>query len=112
MIFLISKHWLGSNWCVAEYLFTRNFGKRCLPVLIEDVAPETIPDFLTAEHQVTDPTAYNRLKQGLEQAGIAAESFSLPEGRRPYPGLQALTEEDPLLATMGENFMSGMIQNS
>ena len=101
MIFLISKHWLGSNWCVAEYLFTRNFGKRCLPVLIEDVAYETIPDFLTAECQianlVTDPNAYNRLKQGLEQAGIAADSFSLPQGRRPYPGLQALTEDDPAI---------------
>ena len=101
VIFLVSKHWLASNWCVAEYLFTRNFGKRCLPILIEKVVPETIPDFLTAEHQiinlVTDPDAYSRLKQGLEQAGIAAESFSLPEGRRPYPGLQALTEEDPAI---------------
>ncbi|MEE9336572.1 MAG: toll/interleukin-1 receptor domain-containing protein, partial [Methylococcaceae bacterium] len=82
VIFLISKNWLESNWCLTEYLFTKNFGKRCLPVLIEDVTPETIPDYLTAEHQivnlVTDPTAYNRLKKGLEQAGIAAESFSLP----------------------------------
>ena len=101
VIFLISKNWLESNWCLTEYLFTKNFGKRCLPVLIEDVTPETIPDYLTAEHQivnlVTDPTAYNRLKKGLEQAGIAAESFSLPQGRRPYPGLQALTEDDPAI---------------
>lgn len=101
VIFMISKHWLASNWCVAEYLFTKNFGKRCLPVLIEDVAPETIPDFLTAEHQivdlVTDPSAYQRLKQGLDRTGIAAESFILPEGRRPYPGLQALTEDDPAI---------------
>ena len=101
VIFLVSKYWLESNWCLTEYLFTKNFGKRCLPVLIEDVTPETIPDYLTAEHQivnlVTDPTAYNRLKKGLEQAGIAAESFSLPQGRRPYPGLQALTEDDPAI---------------
>ena len=98
VIFLISDAWLNSNWCVAEYLFTRNFGKRCLPVLIEKVERARIPDFLTAEHQVvdfaTDPLAYDKLKRGLEQAGVAADSFALPEGRRPYPGLEALHEDD------------------
>ncbi len=98
-IFLVSPAWLASKWCLAEYLFTKNLGKSCFPVIIEPVAWDDLPVEMAAEHQivdlVSDADAETRLKLGLEKAGIAAISFPYPEGRRPYPGLEPLTEDDP-----------------
>jgi hypothetical protein len=53
-----------------------------------DVADEQWVDL------IGDPDGYTRLKEGLLRAGIGASSFAFDRGRRPYPGLSALTEDD------------------
>lgn len=53
-----------------------------------DVADEQWVDL------IGDPHGYAKLKEGLLRAGIGASSFPLDPGRRPYPGLSALTEDD------------------
>src|SRR5262249_19736565 len=43
---------------------------------------------------LSDPDAYRRLKEGLKRAGLDPASFPFSEGRRPYPGLAPLEQED------------------
>jgi len=77
---------------------SQDFGKRVFPVLLADVQVSDLPIEIRADHQAIkfpkDPFAHERLKEGLRRAGLDASSFSLPPGRRPYPGLEPLTEED------------------
>jgi hypothetical protein len=35
VLFLISRAWGESKWCIAEYLLAKQLGKCCVPVLIE-----------------------------------------------------------------------------
>jgi hypothetical protein len=57
-----------------------------------------LPSEIASDHQavdlVGDPTGWGRLKEGLRRAGLDANSFPFPKGRRPYPGFEPLTEED------------------
>lgn len=97
ILFLISPNWLASRWCLAEYLFAKQLGKRCFPLLIERVDLDVLPPEMAAEHQVVDlrsDDGWSRLKIGLIKAGVGALSFVFPSGRRPYPGLEPLTEDD------------------
>jgi hypothetical protein len=98
VLFLISENWLNSRWCLSEYLLAKQLGKRLFPVIIENVDLSALPADITADHQtvhlVLDPHGWERLKQGLKRAGLDANSFSFPAGRRPYPGFEPLTEED------------------
>ena len=97
VLVLVSEAWLASKWCQAEMNTARMLGKRVLPVLIEPIDFDVLPIDMTAEQiidQTGDPHWQVRLKEGLENANLAAESFPFAEGRRPYPGLEALTEQD------------------
>jgi TIR domain len=98
VLFLISASWLNSRWCLSEYLLAKQLGKRLFPIIIESVDLSALPADMTADHQavhlVLDPQGWERLKQGLKRAGLDANSFSFPTGRRPYPGFEPLTEED------------------
>ncbi len=101
IICLLTPQWVGSKWCWAEYVLAKKLGKKCFPVIAAPINWEALPLELRAEHQIIDlekdPQAWTRLRFGLEAAGVGAARFGLPEGRRPYPGLQALTEEDAAL---------------
>jgi WD40 repeat protein len=98
VLFLISLNWLNSRWCLSEYLLAKQLGKRLFPVLIGEVGVAALPADMAADHQAvdlaSDPQGWERLKQGLRRAGLDANSFSFPAGRRPYPGFEPLTEED------------------
>src|SRR5262249_10895848 len=71
VLFLISLNWLNSRWCLSEYLLAKQLGKRLFPVIIGEVEISA-----------------------LKRAGLDANSFTFPAGRRPYPGFEPLTEED------------------
>jgi hypothetical protein len=98
VLFLISPNWLNSRWCYSGFLLAKQLGKRLFPLLIDKVTLSALPAEIAADHQAVDlmldPLAWERLKQGLKRAGLDAESFSFPAGRRPYPGFEPLTEED------------------
>jgi tetratricopeptide (TPR) repeat protein len=95
---IITENWLNSRWCLSEYLLAKQLGKRLFPVIFGDVGISALPADMAIDHQAVDVAhdsqGWERLKQGLKRAGLDANSFSFPAGRRPYPGLEPLTEED------------------
>src|SRR5215471_16514110 len=71
-------------------------GKKIIVLLIGS-KPSDVPGDLTDIQYfdlLNDPDAYIRLKEGLKRAGLNPVSFPFAEGRRPYPGLTPLEEDD------------------
>src|SRR5215831_10783671 len=104
VILLLSRAWLASKPCWNEFLLAEKYGKPCIPIRVDDgVAMRDLPREITNNYQVIEKVAATpaefemRLKRALEAAGAGPENFTLPKGRRPYPGLQALTEQDAAL---------------
>ena len=94
---LISKEWLASKWCLSEVGTARLLGKHIIPILIDDTEISALSADMTSEQIVDrkgDPQWETRLKEGLKRANLDPQTFYFEEGRRPYPGLMALTEKD------------------
>jgi formylglycine-generating enzyme required for sulfatase activity len=124
VLFLVSKAWLGSGWCRKEFELAHHLNKRLFGVLIEDLPVGELPEELTGTWQivrlaagrdhivfravlpVTQEEAHatfsaeglQRLKHGLEEAGLDARYFAWPPendpNRAPYRGLRPLEAED------------------
>ena len=124
VLFLVSKAWLASGWCLREFHLAHHLNKRLFGVLIEDLAIENLPLELTGTWQivrlasghdhvmlravlpVTQEDAHvtfsaeglHRLKHGLEEAGLDPKYFAWPPeddpNRPPYRGLRPLEAED------------------
>jgi WD40 repeat protein len=104
IIILLSRNWLGSKACWSEFQLAEKYGKPCIPVRIDgELAISSLPQEIINVYQVIDKAAVPlaefeiRLKRALELAGAGPENFALAPGRRPYPGLKALTEDDAAL---------------
>src|SRR5690242_14024690 len=54
VIFLISKAWLKSKWCIAEFLLAKQLNKKIFGVLIEAVPIDDVPVEMSAEWQLCD----------------------------------------------------------
>jgi formylglycine-generating enzyme required for sulfatase activity len=107
VVVLVSKAWLSSHECMAEYTFARYgdarafFGrKKIIPILLEEVDLGALPSGL-ASWQVlrgVDPASLERLEHVLTEAGLSPDVFQYnPQNDpayRPYRGLQALAEND------------------
>ena len=124
VLFLVSRAWLASDWCIKEFNLAHRLNKRLFGLLIEDIPLDELPTTLTSAWQtvplvsgrdhlmvaVTLPRTHDevhvtfsseglaRLKFGLERAGLDARFFSWPPPhepkRSPYQGLRALQPED------------------
>ena len=124
VLFLVSRDWLSSDWCRREYELARKLNKRIFIVLIDRLAIEDLPSYLTQTHQavslvagedhqvrrVTRPGTHAeghvtfsaeglaRLKAGLAQAGLDPRFFAWPPAsepdRAPYRGLEPLEAVD------------------
>jgi hypothetical protein len=124
VLFLVSKAWLGSDWCIKEFNLAHRLNKRLFGLLVEDLAITDLPVYLTSTWQivrlaaghdhvmlravlpVTHEEAHvtfsaeglQRLKHGLEEAGLDAKYFAWPPqndpSRPPYRGLRPLEAED------------------
>ena len=124
VLFLLSKAWLELDWCGKELNLARRLNKRLFGILIEELSVADIPSDLTDEWQIlslvsgTDgvtldalmPTTQKeihvtfsqeglqRLKHGLEQAGLDPKYFAWPPAndphRPPYRGLRPLESDD------------------
>ena len=94
---LISKEWLASKWCLSEVGTARLLGKPIIPFLIDNTDISALPADMVSEQIVDrkgDPQWEIRLEEGLKRANLDPKSFYFEEGRRPYPGLMPLTEDD------------------
>ena len=124
VIFVVSRAWLGSEWCRDEFRLARHLRKRLFGVLIEDIPTGNLPAMLTREWQVVsvapageiktfsvNPSGsaspvevafgeegLRRLRVGLFAAGLDARFFAWPPAddpdRPPYRGLRPLEAED------------------
>ncbi|MGO9171777.1 MAG: SUMF1/EgtB/PvdO family nonheme iron enzyme [Rhodomicrobium sp.] len=110
VIFLISKSWLGSHWCMNELMLSRRLNKRIFGVLIEeglslsDLPNDIIKTWqvvnlasgrdhrqfrvvmpLTGEelHVTFSAEGLTRLKAGLQRAGLRATYFNWPPENDP-----------------------------
>jgi formylglycine-generating enzyme required for sulfatase activity len=124
VLFLVSKAWLASGWCRKEYELAHRLNKRLFGVLIENLQVGELPEELTGTWQIVRLAAgrdhlmlravvpvtheevhvtfsaegLQRLKHGLEGAGLDPKYFSWPPAndpnRPPYRGLRPLEAED------------------
>jgi len=126
VLFLVSRAWLGSDWCLKEFNLAHRLNKRLFGLLIEDVSIGDLPATLTENWQLVAlssgrdhvmlrailPGSQNeahvtfsqegliRLRIGLERAGLDARFFENGGGRDALP-LLAFTLER-LYAAYGE----------
>jgi formylglycine-generating enzyme required for sulfatase activity len=124
VLFLVSKAWLASGWCRKEFELAHRLNKRLFGVLIENLSNEELPEELAGTWQIVNVAAgrdhvmqrvvlpvthkeahvtfsaegLQRLKHGLEEAGLDAKYFAWPPqsepNRPPYRGLRPLEAED------------------
>ena len=124
VLFLVSTAWLASGWCLKEFNLAHKLNKRLFGVLIEELLVADLPVNLTSAWQIvrlasgrdhvmlravlpiTHDEAHvtfsaeglQRLKHGLEEAGLDPKYFAWPPpggaDRPPYRGLRPLEAED------------------
>jgi hypothetical protein len=124
VLFLVSRAWLDSRWCLKEFNLARRLNKRLFGVLIEAIPVADLPADLTGTWQVVDlasgqdhtmfrvtlPRTHEeahvtfskegltRLRNGLAKAGLDPRFFAWPpehdQDRPPYRGLKPLEAED------------------
>ena len=124
VLFLISRAWIASSWCRRELNLAHRLNKRLFGVLIENLTIGNVPTDLTGEWQIVHlaagrdhvvlravlPVSHDeshvtfsveglqRLKHGLQQAGLDPKYFAWPPAsdpsREPYRGLRPLEAED------------------
>jgi hypothetical protein len=124
VLFLVSRDWLASGWCLKEFNLAHRLNKRLFGLLVEDIPVTDLPVNLTSTWQLvrlcsgTDHVmlralmpftgreahvtfsaeGLGRLKTGLQRAGLDSRFFTWPpEGdpnRPPYRGLRPLEADD------------------
>jgi hypothetical protein len=124
VLFLVSRAWLDSAWCLKEFSLADRLNKHIFIVLIEDLKIDDLPPQLTRDFQVTNLAAgrdhkvfypqlpdgsqaesvtfsqsgLERLTRGLGAAGLDQRHFRFPPpddpDRSPYRGLRPLEAED------------------
>jgi H+/Cl- antiporter ClcA len=124
VLFLVSRAWLDSDWCLKEFNLAHRLNKRMFGVLIEDIPFVGLPVNLTSTWQTVALAAgrdhvmlratmpvtgeevhitfstegLGRLKNGLKRAGLDPRFFAWPpendSNRAPYRGLLPLEAED------------------
>jgi formylglycine-generating enzyme required for sulfatase activity len=124
VLFLVSRQWLDSGWCLKEFNLAYKLNKRLFGLLVEDLPVADLPFNLTSTWQlvrlcsgtdhvmlrVTMPftgdeahvtfsaEGLGRLKTGLQRAGLDPRFFDWPPAgdpdRAPYRGLRPLEADD------------------
>ena len=124
VLFLVSRDWLASRWCLKEFHLARKLNKRLFGVLVEAMPIAELPEDLTGTWQLVDLAAgfdhalfhvtlprtheeahitfskegLARLRGGLAKAGLDPRFFAWPPeddpDRPPYRGLKPLEAGD------------------
>jgi hypothetical protein len=124
VLFLVSRAWLASDWCLKEFTLAHHLNKRLFGLLIEDIPIGDLPAALAGTWQLVPLASGHdhimlravlpgsqdevhvtfskqglmRLRIGLERAGLDARFFVWPPEndpkRPPYRGLLPLEPAD------------------
>ena len=123
VLFLVSRAWLASQWCLKEFHLAQKLNKQMFGVLVEPVPMADVPvevkntwqlvDLASGadhamfrvvlpdgaeEHVTLSKSGLARLKAGLTKAGLDARFFTWPPeedpDRPPYRGMRPLEAED------------------
>jgi hypothetical protein len=62
VLFLVSRAWVGSEWCRDEFKLARHLRKRLFVILIEDIATGELPAVMTRESQLVRIAAAGETK--------------------------------------------------
>lgn len=124
VLFLVSRQWLESEWCLKEFHLAQKLNKRLFSVLIDDLSRSDLPSELSStwqtvnlasgndhdmfrvnlpdlskeEHVTFSRSGLSSLKAGLNKSGLNPCFFAWPPeddpNRSPYPGFRPLEAED------------------
>jgi WD40 repeat protein len=115
VICLVSRNWIGSDYCRLEYLLAENLGKQIIVARLEDLGDADITskwqrcdlfaDGAQIEIAVPDGpsvrfshAALDQLKKAIEGTGVGPEHFAWPPGadprRAPYRGWEPFEDID------------------
>ncbi len=124
VLFVVTREWLASGWCLKEFNLAYRLNKRLFGLLVEDIAVSELPVNLSSTWQVvrlgsgsdhvmmrvtmpvTGEEAHvtfsaeglDRLRNGLLRAGLDSRFFAWPPehdpNRPPYRGLLPLEADD------------------
>jgi len=124
VLFLVSRKWLDSGWCLKEFNLAYKLNKRLFGLVVEDISVADLPFNLTStwqvvqlcsgtdhvmmhvtmpvtgkeEHVTFSTEGLGRLKVGLQRAGLDSRFFAWPPtsdpGRSPFRGLRSLESDD------------------
>src|ERR1700690_2225284 len=124
VLFLVSRAWLASDWCLREFHLAHRLNKRLFGLLIDDISIGDLPPTLIGTWQLValgsgrdhimlraqlpgthdevhvtfSQEGLTRLRIGLERAGLDARFFAWPPetepNRAPYRGLLPLDGVD------------------
>jgi hypothetical protein len=96
MLLVLTKNWLDSKWCFAEFTQARALGKAIFP-LIETPKGETFiaPDIQSLDLTKEREGGLEQLCRELTRLALNAQGeFPWDSTRAPYPGLLAFDEAD------------------
>src|SRR6202035_138735 len=96
VLLVLTKNWLDSKWCFAEFTQARALGKAILPVIEQPAGGGLIsPDIQALDLTSDREGGLQLLLLALERIARAAQrDFNWKPGRPPFPGLFAFQEED------------------
>ena len=121
VIFLVSRAWLGSEWCRDEFRLARHLRKRLFGILIEDIPTGDLPTMLTREWQVVsvapagevedispslrpDRPVRWRLRSAKRDCAGSGLGFSPPASMRDFlPGPQPMIRTGHPIAACGRS---------
>ncbi len=95
LVVLCSRNWLESKWCFAELDRAREFGKKIIPLVLDDVVlPSTITPYQVIHFRDRNDAAYERLWRALKENELSpGDDFFWPRNNCPYPGLASFQED-------------------
>nr|VFJ63679.1 MAG: WD40 repeat [Candidatus Kentron sp. FW] len=95
LVILLTRHWMDSKWCFAEFTQARALGKAVFPVIDTPAGELVVGSDLQAIDLTREPDGgMERLARALSEVALASrEGFELAEGITPFPGLEAFSEE-------------------
>lgn len=96
LVVILTRNWLASKWCFAEFTQARTLGKPIFAVIEASDADTVIaPDIQHIDLTQDREAGLRTLSDGLTSvAGSAQGQFSWDPNRPPYPGLKAFAQED------------------
>jgi len=96
ILLILTRNWLESKWCFAEYTQCRALGKLVLPVQFEALPARSVANDLQHIRWYSDLTlAQERLLSQIHRIALASQShFDWDPRRPPYPGLLSFQAED------------------